>query len=294
MAKKQDLSDSIASAVEAVGGSVVGVSHGCERQSGFVVDAGAVLASARFVNGHDSMRVHLDDGAAIDARVVGRDPVSDVALLESDAIAAPPLRLDAGKDVKVGHLAVALGRPGRSVRASLRMIGALADEVRLAGGGVLERYLETDRALPSGFSGGPLVDTRGRVLGMSSRAVIRGADLAVTKATIDRVVRELREHGGVARGFLGVGVYPIRLPRALREELSRERGALVVALQDDGPAARAGILEGDILLEVAGTAVTGPRALRRVLYDRGGHDVDIAIARGGARETITVTVEARR
>ena len=139
----------------------------------------------------------------------------------------------------------------------------------------------------------------GHIIGMNTRAAVRNADLTVTKSTVERVVAELHEHGGIARGYLGVGVYPVRLPRALRDELedgaaSRRRGALVVAVQDNSAADAAGIVEGDILIAVDDDVVQGSRSLRAVLYARAGEKVHLALVRAGVVTKIEVELAERR
>lgn len=149
------------------------------------------------------------------AEVVGRDPGLDLALLRlpGGGLVVPPHR-DASS-VVVGNLALAIGRPGRSPRASLRMISVRGAGVRTPTGGTLEHYLETDRQIPRGFAGGPLVDVQGAVIGMSTRTLLRGHDLAISVADIERSVALLLAHGAVPRGYLGVGVAPVVLARAL-------------------------------------------------------------------------------
>jgi S1-C subfamily serine protease len=119
------------------------------------------------------------------------------------------------------------------------------------------------------------------VIGMNTRSLVRGADLTVPTATLRRVVDEILAHGGVRRGYLGVGVYPA------------EQGALIASLEDGGPAATAGLLVGDILVSLAGTAIHGPVELRAFLIDRGGQTVDAEIIRAGAKQTIPVTIGSK-
>jgi serine protease DegQ len=288
MAKKKssvsDLSDSMAQAVESAGASVVGVTSGCGRASGFVLDEATVITSASAVD-DGKVAVWRAGGERVEGELIGKDVTTDLALVRA-ATGAPPVAFRDAAELKVGHLALALGRPGMSVRASLRIVGVVADDVGLPGGGRLERYVETDRALPHGFAGGPLVDLDGQALGMNTRALLRRADLAITAATIHRIAAQLREHGSIVRGYLGVSVYPARVPASVAEA---RRGALVVAVDEDSPAHAGGILVGDILIDVAGHAVTGPRALREALHERAETDVELKAVRGG--EVVTRTIK---
>ncbi|MEZ4368318.1 MAG: trypsin-like peptidase domain-containing protein [Kofleriaceae bacterium] len=219
------------------------------------------------------------------AELVGRDPGTDLALWRVPGGGLTPARLRDLDDARVGQLAIAVGRPGRSVRASLRAIGVLAADVRTPWGGRLERYLETDRALPRGFAGGPLVDVDGAVYGMSTRTLVRGADLAVPAVTIRRVVDELLAHGGVRRGYLGVGAVPV--------ELDGEVGALVARVDDGSPAAAAGVRIGDVILRLGGAPTRGPDGLRAALWERPGAEVELALSRAGAAVTVMVTLGSR-
>jgi S1-C subfamily serine protease len=128
-------------------------------------------------------------------------------------------------------------------------------------------------------------------VGMNTRTLIGGADLAVPVATLARVVPALEAHGRIARGYLGVGVQAAAIPAASSD--GRGRGALVVSLDDDGPGAAAGVLVGDVLIAIDGVAITGPDELRLALYDRAGAAVTIELVRGGARATLAATVGTR-
>lgn len=213
-----------------------------------------------------------------DATVIGRDPGTDVAVLEvkgGGLTAATFRELD---DLAVGQFAIALGRPGRTARASLRIVGVLGPEYRTPAGGRLDRYIETDRQIPRGFGGGPLIDANGAVIGMNTRTVVRDADLAIPTATLRRVVAEIVAHGGVRRGYLGVGAYPVAA------------GALIASLEDGGPAAAAGLLVGDIIVKLDGVAITGPDDLREALWDRGGKTVAVDLIRASAATSVQVAI----
>jgi S1-C subfamily serine protease len=216
------------------------------------------------------------------AEVIGRDPGTDVALLRVAGGGLIPATLRTELDgLAVGNLALAIGRPGQSARASLRAIGVLGPEIRTPFGGRLERYVESDRQIPRGFAGGPLIDADGAVIGMNTRTLLRGADLAVPVMTLTRVIDELQQHGGVRRGYLGVGTYPV------------EGGAVVANVEAGGPAANAGLLVGDVIVEAASEPISGPDGLRRVLGDRPGASIRIGILRGGARVDLDVTLASK-
>ncbi len=230
-----------------------------------------------------------------DAEVIGRDPGTDVALLRVTSAGGglTPAKLRELDGLAVGNLALAIGRPGRSARASLRAIGVLGPELRTPHGGKLDHYIESDRQIPRGFAGGPLIDADGAVIGMNTRTLLRSTDLAVPVATLRRVVAELQQHGGMRRGYLGVGAYPVALPQPHATDLDQDAGALVASLEDGGPAALAGILVGDILVRLAGDRLGGPVDLRSALIDRGGQAVDLELVRAGVRQTISLTIGTR-
>src|SRR5688572_9048364 len=228
----RSLDQALAAAVAAAGPSVVHVARGRGGGGTGIAWAADLVISASF-HTPDTTKVGLPaaDGDLEwrDAEVIGRDAGTDVALLRVTGGGLAPAKL-AGGGLAVGNLALAIGRPGRTARASLRAIGVLGPSVRTHGGGTLDRYIESDRQIPRGFAGGPLVDADGAVIGMNTRTLLRGADLAVPVETLRRVVDELLAHGGIRRGYLGVGAYP------------GGGGALIASIEDGAPAATGGLL----------------------------------------------------
>jgi serine protease DegQ len=138
-----------------------------------------------------------------------------------------------------------------------------------------------------------MVDLEGRAIGIDTSGLIRGADLAIPRETIERVVRDLLAHGSVRRGYLGVGAYPVRLTAAVAQQVGRDRGALIVAVEEDSPAAAAGLLQGDVILDIDGTAVTGPGELRAVLSERQDQELTARIVRAGALKEVGIKVGVR-
>jgi S1-C subfamily serine protease len=228
-----------------------------------------------------------------EATVIGRDPGLDLALVrvEGGGLTAPPLR--AAGSLAVGNLAIAIGRPGRSARASMRMIGVLGKGVRTPGGGVLDPYIETDRQIPRGFAGGPLIDAQGRVIGLNTRTLLRGHDLAVSVEAIARSVTQLLAHGSIPRGYLGVGVTPVALSKQLAAIVGKSYGALISSLDEGSPAERAGLGQGDIIVSLAGADIPGPAELRQVVSDHPETEVRAEVVRGGAVLSLAVTLGKR-
>jgi len=296
----RSLDQALAAAVQAVAPSVVHVSRGRGGGTGIVWADDLVISSS--FHTPDRTRVGLAPPAdqpdaeleEREAEVIGRDPGTDIALLRVTGGGLTPAKLRELDGLAVGNLALAIGRPGRTARASLRAIGVLGPELRTAWGGRLERYVESDRQIPRGFAGGPLIDADGAVIGMNTRTLMRGADLAIPAVTLRRVVVELQAHGGVRRGYLGVGAYPAQLSAQLAQLAGgATRGALVASVEDGGPAAAAGVLVGDILVELDGVGITGPDGLRAALGDRPGKAVTLVVLRGGARQELAVTIGSK-
>jgi serine protease DegQ len=291
-----DLSNGLAGIVDAVGSSVVRVEARSHMPSSGIVWAadGLVVTASHTVETDDHARVGLADGRTVSATLVGRDPTTDVAVLRTDASSLAVPEWDAATHALAGHLVVSLGRPGRTIRAALGMLGAVADTWQTPAGGRLDRYLQVDTTAPRGFSGGPLVTVEGRVLGMNTSRLLRGATLAVPAATLRRVVDALIAHGRIRRGYLGIGAHPVRLPAAVRQQLGQDAGLLVVSVEPSSPADRAGLYLGDVIIGVNDTSVRGLRDLAGALTeDRIGSQVMARVLRAGTARDMPVLVGER-
>lgn len=289
------LDQALSAAVAAVAPSVLQLDRGHGGGTALAWTSDLAITSSFHCPDETEVLVSSAEGAleARKATVVGRDPGLDLALLrvEGGGLVVPAQR-DAAT-LAVGNLAIAVGRPGRSPRASMRMIGVVGADVRTPGGGVLDVYLETDRLLPRGFAGGPLIDAQGRVIGMSTRTLVRGHDIAVPLSAIAKSVAQLLVHGAIPRGYLGVGVTSVALSKQLADATGKRHGALVSGLDDAGPAERAGLRQGDIIIALAGTSISGPAELRQAVSEHPGSDVPIEALRGGAITSFLVTLGNR-
>ena len=287
------LSDGMADAVGKVGAAVVKVNSRRRRgASGIIYDAGLVLVADHALQREEGITVEEGAGKKLPARILGRDPASDLALLEVeglDAEAATPA--DAAR---VGQLALAVGRPGREgLRAGFGVVSAVGGPLRMGRGTMMERYVQTDAIPYPGLGGGPLVDVRGNVLGVVVAGMMRGVTLAVPADVAWRVAETLKNQGHVKRGYLGILSQPVRLPAAQRAE-NRNRGLLVVGVEEDSPAGYGGLLMGDILVGLDGEAVEDTGELQALLSgERVGKEVEVAVIRGGEAETVHVTVGQR-
>ncbi len=293
MADATVLSDVLADAVAAAGGSVARVDGRCGGTTGTVWSAdGVVVAAHHAVDRDEDLTVTLGDGRVLPATVAGRDPGTDIVVLRVAATDLPAPRWSDGEGLRVGHLALVLGRPGKTVRATLGIVSALGETFRTPAGARIDRYLEVDASLPRGYSGGPLVDTTGAVLGINSAAVVRGG-ITVPTVTLRRVVGEILASGRVGRGYLGVGVYPVRLPDARVTAAGQRGGLVVVSLESGGPAEAAGFLVGDVLLGLDGTPLERPGDLTAALDGRSGVETTAQLLRAGAPTALKVTPGAR-
>jgi S1-C subfamily serine protease len=290
-----DFSNGLADAAQTAGQSVVRVDARRRMPaSGIAWSADLVVTAHHVVERDEAIGIGLPDGGQASAIVVGRDPTTDLALLRvSDASLTPPMWVEDG-DLRVGQLALALGRPGRSAQTTLGVISALGDGWRTGAGGQISRYVQTDVVMYPGFSGGPLVDVAGRVAGLNSSALARGVSVSLPTATVRRVVETLLAHGKVRRGYLGVSTQRIRLSSALAEQAGQETGLLVNQVVEGGPAEAAGLFLGDTILAVAGEPVRHhDDLLARLSGDRVGAAVPFRILRGGQVVEINVVIGER-
>ncbi len=262
-------------------------------------DDAIVLTAHHALRRDESLRVGFFDGAEPrEAKLLGRDPASDLAVLRVSLQALEPRpTAPAWRDsasVRVGELGLSLARPGRSVRAALGLVAVVgSDGLRTPGGRSLAPWVELDRVLPRGFSIAPLFELEGRVLGLATAGLAPHTTVLLTEQTVRAVVDAIVAHGRVPQPWLGVGVSPARLPAELRDKLGQGRALAVVGLAEDGPAAKAGVLVGDVILAVAGSPVRSPAGLRAQLADRVGQPVSLRLLRGGQVTELEITAAER-
>ena len=290
-----ELSEALAQNVQSAGPSVVRV-EGRRRlpASGIVwSEDGIVVTASHVLKRDDNIVVGLANGEAAKATLVGRDPGADLAVLRVDTGELSPARWLA-EDMRVGHLVLALGRPGRTVQATLGIISALGDSWRTATGGQVDRYLQTDVVMYPGFSGGPLVNSDGRILGLNTSALLRGVSLTVPTSTVERTVSTLLEHGRMRRGYLGVSTQPVRLPENSAEELGQETALLIVNVESGSPADKGGLLLGDTIVKLGDVAIRHhDDLLSQLTTGRVGQKSPLTIVRGGEIRTLNVTIGER-
>lgn len=293
----QQLSTDLAGLVESVGPSIVRVEGRRRMPASGVVwshneTTDSIIVTANHVVERDeNIRIGLSDGHTVEASLIGRDPTTDLALLRAEAAdltAASWLEMD---QLGVGHLVLAMGRPGRTVQATLGVVSALGGKWRTSAGGEIDHYLQTDDTMYPGFSGGPLVVAEGKIAGLNSSALLRGISMTIPTISVQRIVAALLEHGHMPRGYLGVGIQPVRLPDELQQSLEQETGLMVMSVESDASAAKAGMLQGDILVQLDGQPVRHIDDLQSLLAgDRVGKETTATIVRGGQTQELAITI----
>jgi S1-C subfamily serine protease len=241
--------------------------------------------------------VTLPDGQSVKATLAGRDPTTDIAVLKVDGVTLPEAPLGDTNNVKVGHLVLAVGRPDEGgLSASMGAVSAAGGEFRTRQGGVIDRLIRPDLTMYPGFSGGPLVDAQGNIVGITTSHLVRSFNLAIPVSTVNRIVDQLLTKGRIVQGYLGIGFQPVRLPDTTKAALNvqQDTGLIVFTVESGGPAAQSGAQIGDILLALDDTAVTDIHEIQGLLGpDRVGKPIQAHIIRGGSRTTLTITVGER-
>ena len=289
------LSSQMADAVERVGPALVLV-NGRQRLpgSGLVYASDMVLTADHVLEREEDLTVVTHDQRTLSARLVGRDSATDLAALQVAGLGLAPAS-PAAEPARVGQLVLAVGRPSNEgPMASLGIVSAVGGPLRTGRGAMLERYVRTDATPYPGFSGGPLVDTQGGVLGVLTTGLVPGVALSVPAAIAWRIADTLARHGQVRRGYLGISTQPVPLPVGQRGGRAQERGLLIVRVQEGSPAERAGLLLGDVVVALDGQPVTDPDRLQTLLTgDRVGTQSQVEVIRGGELKTLPVTIGQR-
>jgi S1-C subfamily serine protease len=286
------LSDALASVVERVGQSTLAV-RGRSRHalaSGVVWKAGILVTAAHvFRRTPAAVSVLAAGDKSFDATLVGIDSSTDIAVLRLPDDSVPPAEIGDASVVKAGHLALAIGRSADGdVTASYGLVNRTSGAWQTWLGGQVDRLIRLDGGLYDGLSGGPVADASGAVIGMATSALSRSYGIVVPASTVSRVVDTLLTQGRVARAFIGIGAQPVEVPGA--ESAEAGTGLLVTSLARGGPADQAGILVGDIVLDVAGRPASTLHELRSALGSRIGECVRVALLRGGAPAEASVTI----
>jgi S1-C subfamily serine protease len=292
-----EFSNELANAVERGGQSIVAVKEGGRSGvSGTVWQEGVVVTAEHTIRGREEVTVVLPSGEEASAAVAGRDPSTDIAVLKvAQAVSKVPEFADSSQ-LKVGHVVLALGRRiENALSASYGIISAVGGAWRTWEGGRIDQWLRLDLNPYPGFSGGPLVDAAGRVLGINTSAPRRTV-LTIPRTTVDRIVNQLLSKGRITRGYIGIGGQPVAIPAAFGDKVKihDNRGLLVITVASGGPADKSGLTVGDIIFSIEGSPVTEPADLLSLLEpDTVGKTLRVRALRGGTPADFNVTIAER-
>jgi len=294
----ETISNEFAAAAERVGGSVVAVhARRWMPTSGIEWKKGVIVTVHHGVQRDEDIKVLLPGGRAVSATLAGRDPSTDIAVLRIEDGSSGAPQLGDSTSLRLGHLVLALGRTRRGdLVASSGIIGGISGEWRSRHGGQIDQHIRLDLALYPGFSGGPLLNARGEVVGINTRGFGHGRAVTVPVATVNRGVEELLEKGHIARPYLGIAIQPVEVPENMRLKLPAETraGLLVMRAENGGPAEKAGVLLGDVLFELGGKTVEHVDAIQDSLATAKVGDVlRIRVIRAGEIKTVSITLGER-
>jgi len=277
------VSSSFAEIVARTAPAIVSVHSHRSRASGFVWKPGLVITADEALAEEGEVTIRLADGTEHAATIAGRDHTTDIALLRMEATNIAPIAL-AQILPPLGALAVVVAAEGGVPTASLGMISLAGGRWRSLRGGDIDARLELDVRLRHSHEGGLALDVSGQAFGMAVRGPRRV--LTIPAATIERVAARLESHGRIARGYLGVGLQPVRLDDGI--------GAMVMSVDKQGPAANAGVRQGDVIVGINNERIAGVRALVRSLGpDSVGSTIDLAVQRAGAPVNVKLVVGER-
>ena len=289
-------SHAVTSAVDIVAPAVVRIESGRGGGSGFVfAPDGLIITNAHVVEGGERPVVALPDGRSCTASLIGSDPDTDLAVLK---ISAPDLQVIAIGDsrrLRVGQIVIAVGNPfGFQHTVTAGVVSAMGRSLRSRTGRLMSGLVQTDAALNPGNSGGPLVDTRGEVIGINTAVIVpaQGISFAVSAETARLVVPQLLREGRVRRSYLGIAAQDVPLPRRLvrHHRLAADAGVLVTEVVAGGPAARAGVRDGDLLVSFDGDTVERTDDLHRLLTgDQVDRSVPLQLLRGTDLVTLSIS-----
>ena len=295
----QSFSDELARVSEQAGKSVVSIYAGHRHSaSGVLWRDDIVITADHLIREDDDIVVVLSPEKNTKAKAVGRDAATDLAVLKlSETGDLKPANFGGASDLRIGQYVLALGRSRRgNLVASAGIISGLMGSWRTWQGSEIEQFIRPDLTLYPGFSGGPLIDARGRFLGINTGGLRRSTPICIPHTTISRVCEELTTRGSVARPYLGIAVRPVQLSDRTREELGlgTPYGVLVMQIESKGPADQAGMLIGDVLVRAGGESIADSEDLLDLLSKkRIGDEVEGYVVRGGKLVTLRLKLDAK-
>jgi S1-C subfamily serine protease len=291
----ETISNEFAAAAERGGTSVVAVhARRWMPTSGIEWKKGVIVTAHHGVRRDEEIKVSLPGGQVVSAKLAGRDPSTDLAVLRIEDGGSRRPEFGDSTALKLGHLVLALGRTRRGdLVSSSGIIGGISGEWNSGHGGQLDQHIRLDLALYPGFSGGPLLNVKGEIVGVNTRGLSRGRALTIPVATVNRVVNELLEKGHITRPYLGIAMQPVALPDNVRSQLPAEArmGLVIMHVESGGPADKAGVLLGDVVVEVASKPVEHTDAIQDLISTaKIGDALAVRLLRAGQIKAVSITV----
>jgi S1-C subfamily serine protease len=292
-----EISEDMSRVAEVVGQSVVALEPKQAHASSGLIWQEGVVVTANHSAPSDELSVILPGGKSTVAHSKGRDPSTDLAIFTIEQQEGRALARGDASQLRIGQLVLALARTRRgNLTASSGIISGLMAAWRTWQGGQIDRFVRPDLTLYRGYSGGPLVNSKGEVMGINTAGLRRGTPITIPTSTVSRVVDELLAKGHIERPYLGVALQPVSLPEDMKTRLKIQSryGLLLVHVESDGPAATAGLMLGDIVVEIGGSSLPETPDLRMILAgERVGNRVPVGIVRSGERKETSITLGDR-
>ena len=287
-----DFSNELADAAAKAAPSIIQVQGRRQPASGVIYAPGVVVTTTRALRREDRLHVR-GGGDAVEAELAGWDPATGLAVLKAPALNASPIAV-AKQTPRVGNLALALARSwSNGLTVSAGVVSIIGGPLQTGRRRAIDQIIRTTAPMHDGFAGGAFIDTTGALLGITTASTIRGLGVVIPAGIAWTTAQHLLEHGGLKRGYLGIAGQPVRLPESQRVG-EVEEGLLVVAVSSDAPAARAGILVGDVILAADGQTIGSPEELLDWLTgDRVGKAATLRLVRGGKPTEVSVTIGER-
>ena len=288
------LSNELADSAAAVAGSIVQVRGHHRPGTGLVYAEDVVLTTARAIGREDGLRLTRPDGGTVDAELIGWDPATNLALLRATGLGLPALT-PGSTPPRVGNLALAIARSwSNALTVSAGIVSVIGGPLRTGRRRAIDEVIRTTAPMHDGFSGGAFVDAAGALIGVTTAARIRGLAVVIPAPIAWKTAETVIQQGGMKRGYIGVAAQPMEFPEQQRPAPERERAVLVTAVSSGSPAARGGVIVGDVILELDGHPLASPEDLLDLLQgERVGRPATLRILRGGAPLDVAVTVEER-
>jgi S1-C subfamily serine protease len=292
------ISEQISGMVAKITESIVEI-HARERipSTGLNLGDGYIVTASHTIKRTQDITVRFGKDTNTTAELIGRDAGRDLAVLKLPISGPSGIEIADTAQLKTGHLVVAAGfGHGKSPNASLGMIKAIDGPWRTWRGGRIDQLIHPDLILYPGFSGGPLLNSYGQVLGINTSALWRNQVVTIPMSTVNRVVSELKTKGRIPKGYLGVAMYPLRLPRAVQEQfkLTESSGLIVLNVEPQSPANQAGLLIGDLLVKLNDTALNSMEDIQAALEPESvGKTMKLSVVRGGAPLELSIVIGER-